>query len=158
MATGRLWRPHDGTRRRGWSSKTHLARMDQSTLNVRTHHMARILMTIAVAIAHLAVWICPAYAQSPEKSVVLFLDVKIFDGKADSLSEGMHVLVEGNKIAKISKTPIQAPGATVADAKGRTLMPGLIDVHVHTVLESMTLSDVLNADIGYVHIAAAHAA
>jgi imidazolonepropionase-like amidohydrolase len=120
--------------------------------------MKRVLMTFAVAIVHLTVLPYPAYAQAPEKSVVLFRDARIFDGKAGKLTDGMNVLVEGNKIAKISKAPIGAAGSIVIDAKGRTLMPGLIDAHVHMMFESISLAEASGADIGYVHIAAARAA
>jgi imidazolonepropionase-like amidohydrolase len=43
----------------------------------------------------------------------------------------MHVLVEGGLIAEVSNTPIRTTTADVIDVKGRTLMPGLIDAHVH---------------------------
>ena len=50
----------------------------------------------------------------------------------------MNVLIEGNKIAKISKTALTpAAGATVIDAKGRTLMPGLIDAHTHIMFATV---------------------
>ena len=43
------------------------------------------------------------------------------------------MLVEGNKIKAISAGEIEAGSqATVIDGGGRTLMPGLIDMHVHT--------------------------
>jgi len=62
---------------------------------------------------------------------VLFTNVKIFDGKSDTLAEGMSVLVEGNLIKKISAEAIDAPDAFTVDGDGRTLMPGLIDMHSH---------------------------
>ena len=66
------------------------------------------------------------------KPQVLITNVNIFDGKSDTLAEGMSVLVEGNLIKKIAKGDINAgDGATVIDGGGRTLMPGLIDAHVH---------------------------
>ena len=48
---------------------------------------------------------------------------------------------------------MNAPGATVIDGGGRTLMPGLIDNHVHFSLTGATLSDIENnmtwEDIAY---------
>jgi len=64
-------------------------------------------------------------------SPVCITNVRIFDGSRDELSEPMQVLVEGNKITQIAKSIKVQPGATVIDAAGRTLMPGLIDCHVH---------------------------
>jgi imidazolonepropionase-like amidohydrolase len=89
---------------------------------------------------------------------VLFKNVRVFDGKTERLAEGMEVLVEGNKIARISKTSIDAPSARIIQGRGRTLMPGLIDAHAHTILESVSLWEIFVTDIGYVHIAAARAA
>jgi imidazolonepropionase-like amidohydrolase len=60
-------------------------------------------------------------------------NVNIFDGTSDQLAKGMSVLIEDNKISKIGKD-IQAPkDATVIDAKGCTLTPGLIDSHTHLI-------------------------
>ena len=48
-----------------------------------------------------------AQPQSVEPStLILFENVRIFDGKSDTLSASMNVLVRGNTIDKISKDPI----------------------------------------------------
>ena len=74
-------------------------------------------------------------AEEGPKPQTLFTNVNIFDGKNDALSEGMSVLVEGNFIKKVAKGEIEArDDATVIDGGGRTLMPGLIDSHVHFYL------------------------
>ena len=54
----------------------------------------------------------------------------------------MNVLVVDNFISQISSNPINAPGATVIDGGGRTLMPGLIDNHVHLMLNGAGLLDI----------------
>ncbi|MFO1352495.1 MAG: amidohydrolase family protein [Gammaproteobacteria bacterium] len=105
----------------------------------------------------LAVLISPAYAQAP-KNTVLFQDVRIFDGRADHLTESLNVLVEGNKIAKISQAPISADGATVINGGGRTLMPGLIDAHAHIMFATVPMLVALTADIGFLNVAAVKAA
>ncbi len=72
----------------------------------------------------------PAAGGNPAQ--VLFTNVNVFDGTSETLAPGMNVLVEGNLIKSISATPIKAGrDATVIDGDGRTLMPGLIDCHVH---------------------------
>jgi imidazolonepropionase-like amidohydrolase len=73
----------------------------------------------------------PALAEEAAEKQVLFQNVNIFNGTDDKLYENHHVLVEGNKIVQISETAIEADGATVIDGGGRTLMPGLIDLHAH---------------------------
>jgi len=62
---------------------------------------------------------------------ICITNARIFDGKNEKLAEGMSVLIEDNKIAKIAKSITVPAGATVIDAKGRTMTPGLIDMHVH---------------------------
>ncbi len=70
----------------------------------------------------------------------LITNANVFNGKSEQLAEGMSVLVEGNKITKMAKS-IKAPvGATIIDAGGRSLMPGLIDNHVHTMFAGATMS------------------
>ena len=61
----------------------------------------------------------------------LFRNLRLFDGVADSLAEGLEVLVEGERIKEVADRPIAASGARVVDCGGRTLMPGLIDAHIH---------------------------
>ena len=79
-----------------------------------------------------------AQPQSVEPSTaILFENVRIFDGKSDTLSGGMNVLVRGNTIDKISKDPIptdRSANTKIIAGGGRTLMPGLIDMHWHAML------------------------
>jgi imidazolonepropionase-like amidohydrolase len=90
---------------------------------------------------------------------VLFRDVRIFDGVSSGLSAPSSVLVSGNTIAMISETPIEPPaGATVIDGGGRTLMPGLIDAHWHTMMATIPLRALLTADDSYLTIAAGQGA
>lgn len=82
--------------------------------------------------------------ENPETKVsqVLFQNVKIFDGVNNKLSENMFVLVEGNKISNISPNNISVnEDAIIIDAAGKTLMPGMIDGHVHYMINS-SFSDI----------------
>ena len=84
-----------------------------------------------------------ADAQEKKPTQILFTNVNIFDGKSDKLDKGMSVLVEGNLIKQIGKGDIEADAnATVIDGGGRTLMPGLIDNHVHLMLNGKGLTDI----------------
>ncbi|MGO1120117.1 amidohydrolase family protein [Rhodovibrionaceae bacterium A322] len=74
-----------------------------------------------------------------KQSQVLFTNVNIYDGSGDSLLEGYHVLVEGQRIKEVSDTPITASGARVIDGQGKTLMPGLIDGHFHALAADANL-------------------
>ena len=61
---------------------------------------------------------------------IVFQNALIFDGHSRDLREG-HVLVEDGEIREVSDTPIIGDADITVDAAGRTLMPGLIDLHVH---------------------------
>jgi len=91
-------------------------------------------------------------------TAVLITNVNIFDGQNEQLSEGMSVLVEGNKVTRIAKSIAKPAGAAVIDAGGKVLMPGLIDNHYHSMFNFWPVSKVLSSDFGYLCIAAAKAA
>jgi len=69
---------------------------------------------------------------------ILFTNAALLDGSADERRPGSSVLVEDGLIREVSDRPIRRKGATSLDLAGRTLMPGLIDCHVHVVA---TLAD-----------------
>ena len=70
---------------------------------------------------------------------ILFKNAKLLDPRADALEGGVSVLVEGDTIREVSAKPIKAAKAGVIDCKGRTLMPGLIDCHVHVMLSEVNI-------------------
>jgi len=73
-------------------------------------------------------------------SAVLFKNANLLDPLQSELLEGHHVLVEEGVIKEVSDKPISASSARVIDAAGRTLMPGLIDLHVHVLATQLNLS------------------
>jgi imidazolonepropionase-like amidohydrolase len=73
----------------------------------------------------------PAEEKKPVQ--ILFKNVNIFDGFSDKLQNNMSVLVEANYIKEVGKS-INAPDAYVVDGGGRTMTPGLIDMHQHVML------------------------
>ena len=73
---------------------------------------------------------------------LLFRDARIFDGTSAECAEGMSVLVADGLIREISAQPLAAPSAQVIDVGGRTLMPGLIDAHVHAFASDVVVQKV----------------
>ncbi len=80
---------------------------------------------------------------------------KLIDPKSGQVLTEMSIIVEGNKIVDLQKGyQPAAQGDKLIDLKGLTVMPGLIDAHVHlesetspnTQLNKFTLSD---ADIAF---------
>jgi imidazolonepropionase-like amidohydrolase len=98
-----------------------------------------------------------ALAQDQRPNVVIFDNVRVFNGINGTLSGPTNVLVSGNIIKTISGASIAAPVGTTTlriDGNGRTLMPGLIDMHWHTMLVRPTPATLLTADIGYLNLMA----
>jgi imidazolonepropionase-like amidohydrolase len=93
----------------------------------------------------------------PPAAATVFENVRIFDGKSGGLSGPSHVLVCGNKIEQISAAPVAAgqnAETVLIEAGGRTLMPGLIDMHWHAILARPTPAAALVSDIGYTNLVA----
>lgn len=90
-------------------------------------------------------------------SVTLFTNVRIFDGKSDTLSEPSHVLIRGNVIEKISTDPIptdRRADTALIDGGGKTLMPGLIDAHWHSLMAAVPINVVMTAGADYLNLLA----
>ncbi len=69
----------------------------------------------------------------------LFTGGKFLDPRRDDVIDGMEVLVEDGTIKEVSDRPISASAATRVPIGKRTLMPGLIDCHIHIVLTEVNL-------------------
>src|SRR5262245_19430940 len=93
--------------------------------------------------------------QQPQENTVLFENVRIFDGRSATLSALSNVLVLGHTIATISTGPIttdRSAATRIIDGGGRTLMPGLIDAHWHTMLVRPNPVEALTSDVGYLNL------
>lgn len=64
---------------------------------------------------------------------ILLKNAALVDGTSPQRREGADVLIEGGRIVEVSDRPIVSQAARSVDLGGRTLMPGLIDCHVHVV-------------------------
>jgi imidazolonepropionase-like amidohydrolase len=79
--------------------------------------------------------------ESPTVTPILFRNARIFDGTSPDCATGMHVLVADGRIQEVSDRPLKAAaGARAIDVAGRTLMPGLIDAHMHAYLSDVVLT------------------
>jgi imidazolonepropionase-like amidohydrolase len=72
-------------------------------------------------------------------STLLFHNGRLLDPRRDGLVDNAHVLIERDRIKEVSDRPITAADATRVDLKGRTLMPGLIDAHIHLMLREVNI-------------------
>jgi imidazolonepropionase-like amidohydrolase len=72
--------------------------------------------------------------------MLLLENACLLDVEAGAIREGSSVLVDGERIAEVSDRPIVARDVQRVDLAGRTLMPGLIDAHVHCAITTMNLA------------------
>jgi imidazolonepropionase-like amidohydrolase len=70
---------------------------------------------------------------------ILLRNAAVLDGTLPERRLGCDVLIEGNTIREVAERPLRAESATVLDIGGRTLMPGLIDCHVHVIASLVNL-------------------
>lgn len=71
--------------------------------------------------------------RAERRRAVLFQHVRIFVGNGSVISDGAVYIRNGKIVQVFGSAPSDTKSfnATVVDASGKTLMPGLIDMHVH---------------------------
>jgi imidazolonepropionase-like amidohydrolase len=68
----------------------------------------------------------------PSTELLFIVDTDLFDGTGDTIQHHMDIIVRDNLIEEVRPTGLPLPeGARAIDGRGKTLMPGLVDLHVH---------------------------
>lgn len=106
--------------------------------------MMRMFMR-AARMASAALLLLSAAASGAED--ILFHNARIFDGHSKQLSPPTRLLVSGNRIAAVGDDVEASAEAMVIEGRGHTLMPGLIDVHVHLTFGALTMPELLSPDL-----------
>jgi len=113
---------------------------------------------LRAGLAALTVCLLAPFAPLAAQEVV-FTNVRVFDGTADTLSAPTTVVVRENVIAAIGPDAAAASTeATVIDGTGQTLMPGLIDNHVHMMFNSLAPAEMAAPDMSLEKVMALSAA
>src|SRR5437762_6372273 len=73
---------------------------------------------------------------------LLFRNARIFDGTNTECAEGMYLRVSDGLIQEVSPKPMTDKDARVIDVGGRTLMPGLIDAHMHAYCSDVSMQKI----------------
>ena len=73
---------------------------------------------------------------------LLFKNARIFDGTSADCAEGMYLRVADGLIQDVSARTVTDKDARVIDVGGRTLMPGLIDAHMHAYCSDVSMQKV----------------
>jgi imidazolonepropionase-like amidohydrolase len=88
-------------------------------------------------------------------AAILFANCAVLDGTRNERREDHHVLVEDGLIREVADRPIVYAGAEIVDLEGRTLMPGLIDAHVHVIAVDQLLARLVERPVSLVTLQAA---
>ena len=72
-------------------------------------------------------------------SSFLFSGGRLLDPRRGELLNGVEVLIEGERVKEVSDRPIKSVAASRVELGGRTLMPGLIDAHLHVFLNEVNI-------------------
>ena len=110
--------------------------------------LSSVLLSLAL-VAPTSLGLCGSGHAQSTSSATLFQNVRVFDGKSGALTPATSVLVEGNKIARIAASITPPSGASIVAGGGRTLMPGLSDMHWHAMLVRPTPPQLMGNDVGY---------
>lgn len=77
-------------------------------------------------------------------ALILFRNCELLDPERDGLIGGHELLIEDGLIKDVSDKPIKTSDAQVIDCGRRTVMPGLIDSHVHIFLSEVFIRQLEN--------------
>lgn len=101
----------------------------------------------------------PVWAQEASSDPgTLITGARIFDGVSPDLIDGQDVLIQDGLIAAMGADLAAPEGATVIDAGGRVMTPGIIYMHEHLMMASASGPTLLFTDERYRTILAAHTA
>jgi len=73
-------------------------------------------------------------ATPPGNTAIVLQAQRVLDVQAGKVTGPAEILIEGTRIAEVGNRVTHPAGAQVIDLGNRTLMPGLIDAHVHLFL------------------------
>ena len=93
-----------------------------------------------------------AGAGAPAQDLTVIHAGNLLDGNGGAARHNVSLILQGDKIAGIENGFVEKPGAKIIDLSNQTVMPGLIDCHIHIaarlpgksnrVQERMTHSDI----------------
>ncbi|MEW6735934.1 MAG: amidohydrolase [Acidobacteriota bacterium] len=82
----------------------------------------------------LAALTMPILVSAQSSSVIVIKDAKIFTVTKGTIDKG-SILIRDGKIAEVGKTVDSPAAATIIDAAGKYVIPGIIDCHSHIAVE-----------------------
>ena len=79
----------------------------------------------------LSFFLLPLFCFS-QNDILLIKNVSVIDVRDGQIDKASFVVIKGNKIVTVSKKAVAPKGATIIDANGKYLIPGLWDMHAHS--------------------------
>lgn len=82
---------------------------------------------------------------------IIIRNVRVFDGVGDRTTDNADVLIEGPHVVAVSSSPVagdSSSGVLEIDGKGKFLMPGLSDAHVHLMGNANSMLDFVQGATG----------
>ena len=102
------------------------------------HHARRTLLALMIVLGSSATWSRPAVACQPNTvpGTMALVGGTLIDGNGATPVQNSVVLISDGRISAVGRVgQLRVPvGATVVNAIGMTLLPGLFDSHVHLML------------------------
>ena len=86
---------------------------------------------------------------------IVFREVRVVDVRNGRFGDPAQVVVRDGIIESIDAGGEVPSGARVIAGEGRTLIPGLIDAHWHSLFAAAPLALAMTGDVGFLHILAA---
>jgi imidazolonepropionase-like amidohydrolase len=80
-----------------------------------------------------SVWTVPPAAPAKTASVVAVRAGRLFDSRSGTLLHDQVILLRGERIVDVGPSIAIPAGAQVIDLSGATVLPGLIDTHLHVM-------------------------
>jgi imidazolonepropionase-like amidohydrolase len=102
--------------------------------SIRFFRHASRMRKIALALSLLTSALVALHAQQPGATVTVFDGARLIIGDGRAPIESATIVVAGNRIQQVGRAAdIKAPaGATRVSLNGKTVMPAIVDTHVHT--------------------------
>ena len=86
---------------------------------------------VTIAVLAMSGFSTGAAVSAGQTAGLLIEDVTLIDGTGRPAVTHAWVLVTGDRIQQVSGQPIDVSGVRRIDGRGRWLIPGLMDVHIH---------------------------
>lgn len=80
---------------------------------------------------------------------IILKGARLLDPRQDRLGPQTDILIDGERVAEVGAHIGSAPDAQIVDVNGLTVMPGLIDAHVHIFMNEANIAALSNVPQTY---------